>query len=865
MSLGTLTYALALLTVALGPQPITSLAASFLIIIWLASRVKPVYAYEDYTHWGLTAVAVSKLRGAPNYTSLKEVNKYLGPVESIENWFGSPDQTKRSIIKSAGENFSSWKSYVKSIPPGTQGLLWGSIAEDYLGDGGDIDLAIVQNHYYNPVTKGGLNDWEGARDYGNLIGDLSLGNLARTILASNPSSATARAQRHWDHARKAYVHGSIRDAYSLLGRVVHLLEDMTEPAHTRNDNHLGAISLGFLTINFPEKNDHLYWTIYEKWCDSVPTPINKDSAGKPHPFMVAVDTGEGKRRGSQETGLRKEYREELARNPELLRRYREELQAGKLHIDFMVFGRRNDWMITMGHDSDKSNEFYFMMAKGGLMMGEAIQSHNTRWMNGHHSPETNVDNVEEKVADQWSVVLRAPMIRDRWIQTGRISPTATMKEFLEAFQKEGYYLNTRRGDIVKPEAQETLDKVWAEGFSLTDSYLRVQMNLDPEKITIAAYLEKVQQVKADSQEPSYTRGEVRKYFPHISSEFRELFNDSTYPSSWSLLWGKESLNIRDRQVNGDSVNNAYRYASVSRVEDYLKELALETASEWFSEDTIPGNLTCPSTYSELQHLLGESEEKTTKLVDQGLIIDAWEHLKDNQGNQLTGEIIRAEMEKAENALTRAGREKTYSNYPFMQNTIFPEDKDKNLWQLLYRRRYRFSLDYVSEIAKDRFPRVTELASALIQGFYDSVRHVDILRDGEEKDAEGAWRNNLITVEKQEGDEDKWRLDLWVENCGGVKEDIEVRIGEVPEGWTIEVAEVEGCSGVKGEMVERVWVGVVEDVEPTPEEVSDRGGVGSPWFFEGLLTGQPYDPPFGVKDPKNRGAKITVEVRPPKKS
>ena len=847
-----LLYLLTMLALIICPTTVILGTAPLLILAWLAIMARPAYAYEDYTHWGITSVAVSRLRGEPSYTVFKEVNSFLGPVESIETWFGNPDHLKRGTIRNAGVN----------IAMGTQGILWGSIAEDYLGDGFDIDQAIVQNHYYNPATDGGLSDWEGARDFGHLIGDASLGNLVRGVLASNPGSATVRAQGHWDVAKKAYVHGSIRDAYSFLGRVVHLLEDMTEPAHTRNDNHLGA-----MYVNFPEVNDHLHWTTYEKWCDSVVVPISEDSAGKPHPFELAVRAGEEKP-DSRQSGLRREYREELARNPELLKKYQDELQAGKLHIDFMELARRNGWDVEPDHDSDKSPEFYFRMAKGSLMMNEAIQNHNAKWATGHHSPETNESNLEEKVADQWSVVLRPPMIRDRWIKTGRISPASTMSEFLEAFEKEGYYLNARRGERVEPGAQDALDGKWAEGRGLAESYLRESLGADPGSVTVAKYLDMVQQGKVEDQGRPYVQGEVRKYFPFLSSGFKELFNDNSLPSSWSLLWGSESLNIRDRQVGGDAVSSAYTYAVGDRANEYLRELAMDTASKWFSEDTIPGNLTCPRTYPALMHLLNESEARTRALVGQGLIIDVWEHLRDVQGNRVTGETIQAEMEEAEGAWTRAGREETYSKYPFMENMIFPQDKNKNLWQLIHRRRYRFTLDYVREIAKDRFPVVTGLAAALIQGFYDSVRHVDILRDGEEKDSEGAWRNNLISVEKQEGDEDKWSVDLWVENCGGVNEDMEVRIGEVPEGWRIEVMDVEGCSGVEGEMVERVWVGTVKDVEPTPKEVSDVGNVTSPWFYEGLVenvVGHPYDHPFGVKARQNRGAKITVEVLPPKKA
>ena len=54
-------------------------------------------------------------------------------------------------------------------------------------------------------------------------------------------SARARAGQLWDLAKEDYAAGRYRSAYRILGRILHLLQDMTSPAHVHNDPH-GKIS-----------------------------------------------------------------------------------------------------------------------------------------------------------------------------------------------------------------------------------------------------------------------------------------------------------------------------------------------------------------------------------------------------------------------------------------------------------------------------------------------------------------------------------------------------------------------------------------------------------------------------------------------
>lgn len=248
-----LTFLLTALT-CLSPLPACLLLAA-LTLAMLTLFVRPVYAYYDKTHVALTEKAIEKLgKLGVTYSCWKELKEYLG----------KPPYDADSEGK---------------LKEGPQGLLWGSIGEDYFGHqpgflaSKTIKLynpAIVQNHYYNPINQKGLSDWEGEQDstHKPVILDVA-GWLLRE---ASPQSAPERAQGHWEFAKKAYEHGSIRDAYSFLGRVVHLLEDMACPAHARNDNHIGE-QKGY---KFYLYNDHLHWDTLEQWCEGTFSPVQKD-------------------------------------------------------------------------------------------------------------------------------------------------------------------------------------------------------------------------------------------------------------------------------------------------------------------------------------------------------------------------------------------------------------------------------------------------------------------------------------------------------------------------------------------------------------------------------------------------------------
>jgi len=75
------------------------------------------------------------------------------------------------------------------------------------------------NHFYDPIRKIGVEGYRTARQWaldGNLVGN----------------------QYSWPKIIKYYVEGDKDKAFEGLGHILHLVEDMTVPDHTRNDVHM---------------------------------------------------------------------------------------------------------------------------------------------------------------------------------------------------------------------------------------------------------------------------------------------------------------------------------------------------------------------------------------------------------------------------------------------------------------------------------------------------------------------------------------------------------------------------------------------------------------------------------------------------
>jgi hypothetical protein len=623
-----------LLVSRLGPYLII-LTEICVFLILSIFYIRPVYAYYDRTHVRLTQKSIEKIcelaeRQGIKYSCRNELKEYLGEPP----WDG---------------NLSS-----------RQGLIWGSIAEDYLGDGGfpDVDDAIVRHHYYDPATHWGLSDFEGQEEV--KIKGYRIGSYLLRFLAPDRESATFRASRWWEAALMAYNHGNIRDAYTYLGRGLHLLEDMACPSHTRNDNHLGNLKGEVLYMY----NDHMYWDSLEQFCEGTHSP----------------------------------------------------------YINEM-----------------------------------------------RYHPSTN------------EILKQFP-----FASTGASVPTSTR---------------------------------WSEPFN--------------------TYINPIQ---------------------------KPLSKDELQPREWCA----------------GQVSDRFEFDS------YLITMAENTAAKWWSDDTIPGNLTKPlynpPSRDQGKGYFNETEASTRS---SGGIIDVWEQLNLSQTDienyaaleeWLKSKVSREIFDEAAMSAKRQGRgginfallyeteyfskedqdklqplRDSYDKLPFMWN-MMPLAQSDRPWQLLKRRRYRFRVDYLISIITDRFPLVTEKCSALIQRFYDLVQHVEIKGDDEERTP--GWRKKPMTMKANDP------YYIWVENCGGIKDDFSLEIKGIPEGWNIEVESDRGCDSVNGTYSDGVWKGIVTGVEPTPKAVADEEGIKSPGWRSSASS--VIKERYGKEYEGDRGAKLKVTVTPPKK-
>ena len=124
-------------------------------------------------------------------------------------------------------------------------LIKGSVDED-------APVTRVLNHFYDPVRNIGINNGRTAKDW------------ALAPLTGNEFS--------WSKALELYAEGDEEKALLALGRILHLLEDMAVPDHTRNDPHIGAGPQGMFTGESP----------FEEWTSD--TKNRETLAGLAHTF-----------------------------------------------------------------------------------------------------------------------------------------------------------------------------------------------------------------------------------------------------------------------------------------------------------------------------------------------------------------------------------------------------------------------------------------------------------------------------------------------------------------------------------------------------------------------------------------------------
>ena len=104
------------------------------------------------------------------------------------------------------------------------------------------------NHFYDPVNNRGLTalpgDWASSKDWAQnsnrqisaLYNPILNTTIAGLLAVANPAKLET-TDFTWKRAIKDYIKGDKQRAFEALGHILHLIEDVSVPDHTRNDPH----------------------------------------------------------------------------------------------------------------------------------------------------------------------------------------------------------------------------------------------------------------------------------------------------------------------------------------------------------------------------------------------------------------------------------------------------------------------------------------------------------------------------------------------------------------------------------------------------------------------------------------------------
>ena len=120
-------------------------------------------------------------------------------------------------------------------------IVQGSIDEDF------PDSRSL-NHFYDPTRNIGLNGMSSAKYWAfhdtGAIGTIKL-DIDTPFFSKRVEGEVN--EYSWPRVIENYAKGDMDEAYTGLGHILHLLEDMTVPDHVRNDPHMGEGSSGLYT------------------------------------------------------------------------------------------------------------------------------------------------------------------------------------------------------------------------------------------------------------------------------------------------------------------------------------------------------------------------------------------------------------------------------------------------------------------------------------------------------------------------------------------------------------------------------------------------------------------------------------------
>lgn len=180
------------------------------------------------------------------------------------------------------ENSVVYGSYLNSYLKNNLGMQDGvksnfnsKMAKEWIGDGGvnEDDRVRPRNHFYDPITNKGLSVGKSALEWATLsVGEQDFSwNDVRTYYR-NALTAQDKTTRETNFAK----------TFRGLGQLMHLVQDMSIPAHTRNDDHLyiplvPIVAKGDPYEKWAEKNVDQNTPFSTKYPAYAYAPYNKDS------------------------------------------------------------------------------------------------------------------------------------------------------------------------------------------------------------------------------------------------------------------------------------------------------------------------------------------------------------------------------------------------------------------------------------------------------------------------------------------------------------------------------------------------------------------------------------------------------------
>jgi hypothetical protein len=176
---------------------------------------------------GLVALGLTPLAAVAH---TPEAHRHLA-AQGIDRWLAS-----RWRFDPARRELTAYREQIEN----------GAVEEDFIGT-----LPFLE-HFYHPATyeglwgpqgfREGLGQWKGLGGLTDWLGVDPLGVIQQQL---EQRSALTRAEELWAEARQRYAAGEREEAYFLVGRVAHLLADLSVPAHVHGDPHAGKDQMQF--------------------------------------------------------------------------------------------------------------------------------------------------------------------------------------------------------------------------------------------------------------------------------------------------------------------------------------------------------------------------------------------------------------------------------------------------------------------------------------------------------------------------------------------------------------------------------------------------------------------------------------------